>query len=66
MTLTEWQETFTLLYTKTWRDCTGWRNEPASPAQIRGLNILFRDGLLDKSNRDLKVAVVGKMINREI
>lgn len=66
MDLTSWQATFTMLYTKTWRDAVAWRNEPATISQVRGLNLLLRQGMLDKPNRECKLDIVSKMIGREI
>jgi len=66
MDLSQWSDTFTILYTKTWRDAISWRNELATPFQVRGLNLLLRQGMLDKANRECKLDIVSKLINREI
>jgi len=66
MDLSQWSDTFTILYAKTWRDAISWRNEPATPFQVRGLNLLLRQGMLDKANRECKLDIVSKLINREI
>lgn len=66
MNLTEWQQTFNLLHTKTWRESPGWQNEPISPSQVRGLNILLRGGMLMANERDDKLFIVSKMIGRVV
>lgn len=65
LTLSEWQETFNLLHTKTWRESPAWQNEPATLAQVKGLNILLRDGMIDQT-RECKLHIVSKMVGREI
>lgn len=65
LTLLEWQETFNLLHTKTWRESPAWQNEPATLAQVKGLNILLREGMFDQT-RDCKLHIVSKMIGRTI
>ena len=65
LTLEDWQATFNLLHTKTWRQSPGWQNEPVSSSQVRGLNILLRGGMLD-DERPCKLHIVSKMIGRVI
>ncbi len=66
LNLSDWQQIFRVLHDKTWRQCTHWQNEPSSVAQVRGLNILLRDGLMMDPSRECKLYVVGRIIGRNV
>jgi len=65
LSLAEWQQTFNLLHTKTWRESPGWQNEPCSLAQVKALNILLRQGMIDQT-QESKLHIVSAMIGRII
>ncbi len=66
MDLYDWQQTFKMLHDKTWNEYLLWRNEPATIAQVRGLNILLREGLMMEPSRECKLYVVSRIIGRTI
>lgn len=66
ITLSDWQQIFKVLHDKVWNQSTAWRNEPCTWPQVKGINILLREGLMMDPSRECKLYVVKRIIGRDI